>query len=281
MQHTRQTISRRIERFRVQHQKSNQREATAADEIEFIYELISSVREQGSLLSSPPPTVQTRSLFVAVPPAIMQDDESKIVLQCPLIPDGMMPFGIVCTLVNQDLDGAGLLKDRLSIRIPLWDENDYSFYKARLSSDGGGIILAMPATSSYLRKIGFVDKVSQQRFGPNDVIQRHHNRYCNAITDDGIKAGNEGVVRVLLRFPKGQTYNNASFNTEVDPGDPFTLQRKRSVFVENALNGLPQIRATVAFEAAKDTAGMDVKAIAHAARVDDVTSLLNMLSTGP
>jgi hypothetical protein len=211
----------------------------------------------------------------------MQDDESKIVLQCPLIPDGMMPFGIVCTLVNQDLDGAGLLKDRLSIRIPLWDENDYSFYKARLSSDGGGIILAMPATSSYLRKIGFVDKVSQQLFGPNDVIQRHHNRYCNAITDDGIKAGNEGVVRVLLRFPKGQTYNNASFNTEVDPGDPFTLQRKRSVFVENALNGLPQIRATVAFEAAKDTAGMDVKAIAHAARVDDVTSLLNMLSTGP
>jgi hypothetical protein len=262
----------------------------------FIPQLILQVQE-GSLLSSPPPTVrcrqgdppfdssfqriQRKSIF-AIP--VMGVDGGKIDWECPLVPLAPMPFGIVCTLTKyKSSDGGGLLhKNRLTIIIPLWDENDVPFYNACLAIDRRGIILSMPATASFLRNIENVAKVNNMCFNGDTQVALQHNVFCNSITESGMRTGREGITRVLLLFPKGQTFNNASYNKGTAPGDRFTLERKNCIFTEMAKNKKEVIRVAVAFEAAMDTgAKRDVPAVPNAAAVDDeVSALLNKLGMG-
>jgi hypothetical protein len=57
-----------------------------------------------------------------------EDEEEEIVAEVGNIYEAYMPFGIVCTLTNDNLDAGGLLKNRLTITIPLWDENDVPLF---------------------------------------------------------------------------------------------------------------------------------------------------------
>ena len=93
-----------------------------------------------------------------------------------------------------------------------------------------------------------------------------------------MNTGADGTTRVLLLFPKGQAFNNLSFNKGIDPGDAFSLERKACIFTERAKNGNVAMRVAVTFEAAMDNEDA-VKAVLppNTAAVDDVAALLGML----
>jgi hypothetical protein len=146
--------------------------------------------------------------------------------------------------------------------------------------DGSGIILSMPATSSFLRNINNVAKVNDMCCDGDMQVGLQRSVFCNSITEAGMKTGAQGITRVLLLFPKGQTFNNASYNKGIDPGDAFTLEQKNCIFPEVTQNGITVIRVAVAFEAAMDTdANGEKRAVPkNAAAVDRVSALLSKLT---
>jgi hypothetical protein len=204
------------------------------------------------------------------------DDENSIKVKIYLTPHETMPFGIVCLLNPSVTDSvSGTIQKRMSIRIPLWDENDVRIFSARLTSSGHGIVLQMPATASYLLKKSNVKKINED-FGADTQTANLHFGVCNRLAAENGQQKN--TYKVLLLFPKGMTCNNNSFNEKVKASDDFSLEKKASLVVEKTLHPVitHAMRSTVAFDVAvdpdEDGANLDANADDKAA--EDDTALL-------
>ena len=196
----------------------------------------------------------------------------------PLMPKVPMLLGIVCTLCHDIKDENGMLQTRLTIRVPVWDENDSDVYMGTLTPSGHGIILTMPATALFLRNIKNVKKITKFVANGDHQVELQHNWYCNQFT--GAKPKRDGTVQVLLLFPKGQAFNNGSFNTSVKANDIYKLQRKFCTFFETTKNNR-QIRTAVGFEVAmdKDEGDLDVSTDRDKGKPKDgLSEVLEMLA---
>lgn len=182
----------------------------------------------------------------------------------PLLP---MPFSIVCTVSPTVKDQTGRIRQKLTIRLPVWDENDVSLYEAKLTESGHGIILTMPAAACFLRKLDHVNDLNKswKTDGEQQTIDLHV-AYCNKANE----AGAIPTVQVLLLFPAGDTYNNKSFNYGVS--NEFKLERKEAVVYEETVHPIVDvaIRTAIAFEVALDQSD-GLNANAHQNPVEDVT----------
>ena len=197
-----------------------------------------------------------------------QEEEAAISWVFNLTPLVSMPFGIICTVTPTAKDQNGTIRQKLTIRLPLWDENDARLYEAKLTESGHGIILTMPSAPCFMRKLDNVKAMNDSwKIFEQQTIDLHV-AYCNKVNETAMP-----IVKVLLLFPTGETYNNKSFNGDVS--NEFKLQRKWSVIYEDTIHPVVNIamRTTIAFEAALDhndglNANIQVDAL------EDVTQML-------
>jgi len=208
----------------------------------------------------------SRQSLVASPPPIMTD---SIMWSLPLTPLGVAPLGIVCIVTPGARDQHNTLRTRITILIPLWDESDLELYEANLTDTGDGIILRMPSTAGFLRKLDFVSEIYEQ-MGINTQTSSYHVAFCNKLSQ--AKGGSLDTVKIRLLFPNGETYNNNSFNS-VRTNDGLELQRKECLLYDDTENPDVPVAMRVAFEAALDQAeGLDANE--HTQVVEDVTARL-------
>jgi hypothetical protein len=206
----------------------------------------------------------------------MVDDENSIKVKVYLTPHEPMAFGIVCILNPSVTDSvSGTIQKKMSVRIPLWDENDVTIISARLTASGHGIVLDMPCTASYLLKKTNVKKINDD-FGADVQTANLHFGVCNRLAT---ARGKPNVsYKVLLLFPKGMTCNNNFFNEKVKASDDFSLEKKVSLVVEKTLHPVitHAMRSTVAFDMAvdPDEDGANLDANADDKADEDDTALL-------
>ena len=167
-----------------------------------------------------------------------------------LIPNAPTLLGIVCTICHGIKDENGMLQSRLTVRLPVWDENDSDLYLGKLTPSGHGIVVTMPATAFFLRNTKQVKKITKYVADGDIQVGLQHTWYCNQFTADN--QNTDRTVQALLLFPKGQAFNNGSFNTSVKATDFYKLQRKFCSFYETTKNGRQVIRTAVGFEVAMD-----------------------------
>lgn len=198
-------------------------------------------------------------------------EEALIAWSGFLTPMEPMPFGIICTVTPSVKDQHGTIRQKLTIRLPIWDENDLVLYKAKLTASGNGIILSMPSVPSFMRKLEHIPDLNRGwRIFEEQTVDLHV-AFCNKM-DQAKEGAVPLTIKVLLRFPEGDTYNNKSFNN-VRANDDFGLEQKGSAVYEDTLHDEVNVatRISIAFEAALDqNEGLDANA--HQQAIENVTS---------
>ena len=249
------------------------------------------------LLSGSPATTgatdDTSAVPLAVPTRTHTTSAIMSTIDCLFIkPNEPNSFGIIATQIESEDTTKGVIKTRLTIRIPIVDIVDMKKIKGKLHEDGRGMRYTMPTSTEWMTRIKNASPINDQitkRGGVPVCSQtlKPHLAICNSLKVSDIP----DTVDVDLKFLVG-SYNNIYFNDAIiSSSDPLSLELKsfgvkkrtgeitvvklqgdsKETTIEHLVN-----MSGVAFEMALDTEGRDMKTKVSKT-IDETSKLLKSI----